>query len=157
MEKNNFNFSFEDLRLFQKNLDFIDYIYKVAATFPDSERENLSNKLINTAQSIAVNIAEGSGEQKFQYIASLKIAKAAIKQCVVYSLIARRQNYIDEFTEEEIRNRLVEISKMISGLIRSLKNPDPNRQRDSHENNNNNNLSVENSFNYENFKSNGIT
>jgi len=154
MEKNNFSFSFEDLRLFQKNLDFIDYIYKITESFPESEKENLSEKLKSTSQNIAINIAEGSGEQKFQYIASLKIAKVAIKQCVVYSIIARRQNLIDEFTEEEIRGKLVEISKMISGLIRSLKNPEPNRQRDSQENNN---LSVENSFNYENFKSNGIT
>jgi four helix bundle protein len=157
MEKNNFSFSFEDLRLFQKTLDFVDYIYKVTATFPDSEKENISMKLVNSAQSIALNIAEGSGEQKFQYIASLKIAKIAIKQCIVYSLIAKRQNFTDEIADEEIRNKLVEISKMISGLIRSLKNPDQNRQKDSHENTNEISLSVENSFNYENFKSNGIT
>jgi four helix bundle protein len=158
MEKINYSFSFEDLRLFQKTLDLINFIYKVIATFPDSEKDNISNKLINSAQSIAINIAEGSGEQKFQYIASLKIAKIAIKQCIVYMLIAKKQNFIDEFTEEEMRDKLVEISKMISGLIRSLKNPDQNKQKELQINNSNNiNLASENNFNYENFKSNGIT
>ena len=146
MERNNFNFSFEDLRLFQKNLDFIDYIYKVVANFPDNEKENLALKLKNASQSIAINIAEGSGENKAQYINSLRIAKASIRECIVYVLIAKRQDLIDEITEEEIRNKLIEISKMISGLIRSLKNPDQYRSKENNNNNYNNIQIPVNSF-----------
>jgi len=149
MERNNFNFSFEDLRLFQKNLDFIDYIYKVVANFPDNEKDNLVLKLKNASQSIAINIAEGSGENKTQYINSLRIAKAAIRECIVYVLIAKRQDLIDEITEEEIRNKLIEISKMISGLIRSLKNPDQYRSKENNNNSYNNIQIPENSFNNE--------
>jgi four helix bundle protein len=171
MEKNNFNFSFEDLRLFQKNIDFIDYIYKIAKTFPTSENENLTHRMKVAAQNIAINIAEGSGEHKSQYINSLRIAKAAIRECVVYMLIAKKQNFIDEVTEEEMRTKLVEISKMISGLIRSLKNPDQYKPRDVqagtppyYENNNNgineeinNESNSDINFNYNTLKYNGNT
>lgn len=175
MEKTNYIFYFEDLRLFQKNIELIEVVFKVAATFPESEKDNFTTKFKVSAQNIAIKIAEGSGEHKSVYLESVRTGRIAIKECFAYAFIARKLNFIDDDTLNDLRERLTEISKMMGGLIRSLKGGFSNsnyKQRDGEgvvenerviEYNHGNSAidsepngniidSVESSFNYEKFK-----
>ena len=114
-------FKFEDLKVYQKALDFVDIAYEVSQNFPKSELYNLTSQFKRAAVSIPLNIAEGAGDTNAQFNRFLEIASGSVKECVVCSTIARRQNFISEEKNLENRRKLAELSKMISSLKKYLK------------------------------------
>jgi four helix bundle protein len=113
-------FRFEDLRVYHKALNYVEWVHNITGSYPESESQNLTIKFINAAQAIALQIAEGSSRNKTQFIYYLKMAKSAIRECVVYTAIAHGLNYISEDHFEESRGQLMELTKMIGALIGSL-------------------------------------
>jgi hypothetical protein len=67
-----------------------------------------------------MNIAEGSSRNKSQFIYYLKIAKSAIRECMVYTTISHNAGLFSDEYEEESRGILMEMTKMIGALISSL-------------------------------------
>lgn len=114
-------FKFEDLIVYQKALDFVDLAYEVSNDFPKSELYNLTSQFKRAAVSIPLNIAEGSGDTNAQFNRFLEIAAGSVKECVVCSSIAMRQNFISKEKDYQNRERLAELSKMISSLKKYLK------------------------------------
>ncbi len=82
-------FSFEDLIVYQKSLDFV---YNVCESFPKEERYRLSSQYIRAANSVALNISECSGNNDAQFNRYLQIALDSTRECVVCSTIATRRN-----------------------------------------------------------------
>lgn len=119
--KNENVFNFEKLIVYQKSLAFIDFVYDITAKFPSSERFNLIDQFRRAATSIAFNIGEGSGGTDKEFNSFLRISKRSMKECVVCTTIAYRRKYISTSEEEELRNRLVELAKMNSGLSRAIR------------------------------------
>jgi len=113
-------FKFENLKVYQKALDYIDWVYGITKHFPKDELFGLTSQFRRASQSIALNIAEGAGENKKQFVRYLTIAKGSLRECVVCTTIAKRQRFIDDETENYSRLKLEEKSRMISGLIKSL-------------------------------------
>ena len=124
MENGNDNlstfFRFEDLRVYHKALEYIDWVHTIVRKFPNKEANGLAGKFTHAAESIALSIAEGSARNKIQFIFYLKAAKSSIRECVVFTSISRNLNYIDEPKEEESREHLMEMTKMVGALIGSL-------------------------------------
>ncbi len=56
----NIKFKFEDLIIWQKAMDFGEEMNDLSYNFPDPERYNLSSQIRRAADSIALNISEGS-------------------------------------------------------------------------------------------------
>ncbi|MEI6765764.1 MAG: four helix bundle protein [Bacteroidota bacterium] len=120
-DKNNvFFFRFEDLRIYNKALDYVGLVHGYTKSFPENERHALSAKFMHAAESIAINIAEGSGRNKTQFIYYLKMAKSSIRECIVITTIAQRLKFISESSIEESRQQLIEMTKMVGALIASL-------------------------------------
>ena len=115
-------FKFEDLKVYNKSLDFVDVVYKISENFPDSERFGLKSQFTRAAISISLNIAEGSSDTDKQFNRFLQMALDSVNECVVCSTIAKRQNYITFETDNDLREKLVELSKMITSLQKYLKN-----------------------------------
>lgn len=115
------NFKFEELQVYQKSLDFIDEVYSTTKDFPKDEIYGLSSQFRRAATSIALNIAEGSGGTKKEFGRYLRTAANSVKECVVCATVARRQEYIEEVILQEMRTKLTEIARMISGLRNYLK------------------------------------
>jgi four helix bundle protein len=113
-------FRFEDLRVYHKALDYVEWVHSNTSLFPESEMQNLTTKFVNAAQSIALQIAEGSSRNKTQFIYYLKMAKSSIRECVVYTTIAKGLKYMADTSVEESRGQLMELTKMIGALIGSL-------------------------------------
>lgn len=125
MSKENIElFDFEKLKVYQKSLDLIDNIYNVADQFPAKETYNLALQFKRAANSISLNIGEGSGGSRKEFIKFLSISRRSLRECVVCTTIAFRRKYIDEKTKLSLRSQLVEISKMISGFINYLEGED---------------------------------
>ena len=113
-------FRFEDLRVYHKALEYIDWVHTVVRNFPHQEADGLAGKFTHAAESIALSIAEGSSRNKVQFVFYLKAAKSSIRECVVFTSIARNLKYIDDPGEEESREHLMEMTKMVGALIGSL-------------------------------------
>jgi len=114
-------FKFEDLKVYQKALDFVDVVYKICNNFPKTERYALSSQFTRAAVSISLNIAEDSGDTDAQFNRFLQIVLNSAKECVVCSTIAERQDYISNETDIQVREKLTELSKMITSLQKYLK------------------------------------
>jgi four helix bundle protein len=123
MKEGNENiFNFENLKVYQKALDYVDFVYAVSEKFPLSELYALSSQFRRASYSIALNIAEGTGGTFVEFNNYLRISRRSARECVVCTTISHRRNYISDEEENKSRIQLVELSKMISGLKKSLQN-----------------------------------
>ncbi|WP_026935486.1 four helix bundle protein [Christiangramia echinicola] len=114
-------FNFEDLKVYQKALDFVDLVYLITSNFPDKEKYGLSSQFTRSAVSIALNTAEGSGDSDAQFHRYLQIAEGSVRECVTCATIANRRNYITQEENFKARNILLELLKMIRSLQYYLK------------------------------------
>ena len=119
-------FRFEDLRIYHKSLDYINWLHDVSMQFPVDDRTQLIQRFNNSARNITFFIAEGSSRNKSQFIYYLKMAKSAIRECLVCTTIAYRSNNLTETQEDESRGVLMEMTKMIGALISSLQRSNNN-------------------------------
>lgn len=113
-------FRFEDLRIYHKALDYIIWVQKTKNQFPQETDQTLMHGFCESARQVALRIAEGSAREKHQFVQYLKEAKSAIRSCLVYATIAHRQGFLTPTEEEESRNQLMEMTKMLGALITSL-------------------------------------
>lgn len=124
MEKDSTNsptfFKFEDLRVYDKSLVYVDWIYNTFSMLPDSYNRELYLKFVSSSQAISFYIAEGSARNKSQFVYYLKLAKSAIRECVVLTTIAEKQTIFGESSVTESRELLMELTKMLGALIGSL-------------------------------------
>ncbi|MBZ9728616.1 four helix bundle protein [Salegentibacter sp. JZCK2] len=107
--ENSLSFKFENLKVYQKALDFVDLAYAVSRNFPNSELYNLTSQFKRAAVSIPLNIAEGAGDTNAQFNRFLEIASGSVKECVVCSTIANRQKFISDAQNMENRIKLAEL------------------------------------------------
>lgn len=127
-------FRFEDLRIYHKALDYASWLHDVTMLFPDPDKTQLATRFNDSARNIALFIAEGSARNKTQFIYYLRMAKSAIRQCMVYTTLSYGLNLMSDAYEDESRTQLMEMTKMIGALISSLQ-----RSMNGHGNNYNNN------------------
>lgn len=124
-------FRFEDLRIYAKALDYTNWVYEVVPMFPENKKEALGDMFAKSAQSIALNIAEGSSRNKAQFVYYLKMAKSSVRECVVYTEIASKLGVMNDEQKERSRNQLMELTKMIGSLVASLqRSVSPNTKDD---------------------------
>lgn len=115
------HFKFEELKVYQKALDFVDDVYLISNTFPKNEIYQLTSQFRRAASSIALNIAEGQGGTKAQFNRFVQISLGSVHECVVCSTIALRLGYIDKEQDINFRKQLEDLAKMLSGLTKYLK------------------------------------
>ncbi len=113
-------FRFEDLRIYNKAIDYVSWVYNNSQFFPDNEKNGIATKFISSAQLIAVYIAEGSCRNKAQLIHYLKMAKSVIRECLVMTTICQKLNFLSDASVEESRLFLIEMTKMIGAMVASL-------------------------------------
>lgn len=112
-------FRFEDLRIYHKAIDYIIWVQMITENFPENDSK-LAKGFCLTARRIALDIAEGSAREKVHFVNHLKEAKSAIRACLVYTTLAFKNGYITEEDEDDSRNQLMEMTKMLGALITSL-------------------------------------
>jgi four helix bundle protein len=134
-------FRFEDLRIYHKSLDYVTWLQDVTMLFPESDKSQLAVRFNESARNIALYIAEGSARNKTQFIYYLRMAKSAIRQCMVYTTLSYGLNIMSESHEDESRTQLMEMTKMVGALISSLQrslNNHGNYNNGGYHNNHNN-------------------
>src|SRR5574337_417708 len=119
------NFNFEKLIVYQKSLDYVDFVYDLVKKFPKEEQFDLSRQFKRAAYSVSLNIGEGAKGTKGEFLNFLRIAERSANECVVCSTIATRRKYMSQEENQESRRKADELIKMITGLSKSVqKRPD---------------------------------
>ena len=113
-------FKFEKLNVWQKALDFADFIYSESSSFPPEERFGLTNQIRRAAISISSNIAEGSARSDPDFARFVGYASGSLYEVVTQSFIARRRNFLSEASFTRIYTDADKISRMLGGLRDSL-------------------------------------
>lgn len=123
------SFLFEKLDVYQKGLRFAEDVVKTSASFSRGNRE-LADQLKRAALSIPLNIAEGNGrwhkrERKNHFL----IARGSAFECVPLIELCKKLKLVSEEQTDHWRCELVEISKMLSGVISSTEKSIPSEKR----------------------------
>jgi four helix bundle protein len=119
-ERNLTFFRFEDLRIYHKALEYMTWVHKASLNAPGSVQDNIWIRFNESARAIALNIAEGSARNKSQFIYYLKMAKSSVRESLVLTSSLKKFGYLNDRQENESRNYLMELTKMIGALISSL-------------------------------------
>lgn len=90
-------FKFENLIIWQKSMEFGEAINILAAKFPKDEMFNLSSQTRRAADSIALNISEGSiGQTNPEFKKFLGYSIRSLAEVVTCLYKAKNRNYITE-------------------------------------------------------------
>lgn len=115
------SFKFEKLLVWQKALDLSGVVSDVVKKFPKEELYVLSSQIKRAADSISLNIAEGStGQTNPEFKRFLGIAIRSDIEVVGCIYVAQRRNIIDHADFERIYNMCEELLVMLNSLRNSL-------------------------------------
>ena len=115
----------EDLEVFKKGHALTLKIYKVSIKFPPEEKFGLTSQIRRAASSIGANLMEGGHRlSKKEYRQFAGIAKGSIGELKYHLLLAKDLGYVFEDQYPELNIATEEVSKMLTGLIKSLSDTD---------------------------------
>ncbi len=113
-------FQFEKLILYDQAINFSKHVYSLTKKFPKDEIFGLTNQLRRAAVSVSLNIAEGSSRGKKDFSHFLDLSRGSCFECVAALKIAKECEYITDSEYNQSYQKCEEISRMISGLKKSL-------------------------------------
>jgi four helix bundle protein len=110
------------LEVWNKSVDLSIEIYKLTENFPKSEIYGLISQMRRASVSVPSNIAEGAARQtQKEFRNYLHMAQGSLSELDTQLVIAQKLDYLTIELFKEIENCTETISKMITGLIKSLK------------------------------------
>ncbi|MCA1605217.1 MAG: four helix bundle protein [Acidobacteria bacterium] len=112
--------SFEDVELWRKAHAWVLAIYRFTEPFPKHELFGLTSQLRRAAASVPANFAEGFKKRsRADKIRIYNIAQGSLEECRYFLILARDLRYGDLLA---LMVALEEISKMLEGYIRAIRN-----------------------------------
>jgi four helix bundle protein len=117
-------FSFEDLEVWQKAIDFTDNVISLVEKIrADRKHFRLLEQIEASSASIAMNIAEGKGRySKKEFVQFLYIARGSLYESITLLIIFHKRKWINDIDLEDTVTFGNQIGKMLSSLIKSIKN-----------------------------------
>ncbi|WP_315055560.1 four helix bundle protein [Chryseobacterium indoltheticum] len=114
--------NFKELLVWQKSINFVTEIYELTNDFPKNEMYGLTSQIRRASISIPSNIAEGNSRRSVaDYLQFLKIARGSCAEVETQLIIAQNLKFLNEEHYLKLNQGIIEISKMLNGLINSLK------------------------------------
>jgi len=112
---------FEDLEVWKKTRELTNAIYKITASGSFARDFGLRDQLRRAAVSTVSNIAEGferGGDKEFMQF--LAVAKGSCGEIRARLYIALDQKYMTEEQFQELIERTMEVSRLLSGFMKYL-------------------------------------
>ena len=114
--------TFEKLDVWKRSIDLSVEIHQ---QFRNCKDFSFRDQIQRASDSISNNIAEGTERlSTAEFRNFLNYAKGSAGEVRSQTILAERLGYIDETTAINWRNELIEISRMLHGLIKSLERKD---------------------------------
>ena len=113
--------NYEKLKVWEKAHLLAMEVYRIAGTFPRMDGLALTSQLRRSALSIPTNIAEGAGsETPLRFRHFLQIAMGSASETKYHLLVARDLQLISPEKFEELAERISEIRRMLTGLMKQI-------------------------------------
>ena len=117
--------NFHDLRVWQKAMDLVAEVYRVAKKLPGVERFVLTQQLLRAVLSVPANIAEGQGRRSTaDFLRHLVIARGSLAEVETLLLVAQRLSYLTEQDMDVVATNTMDVRMLLSGLISRLQQKD---------------------------------
>ena len=112
-------FSYRNLKVWQKSLALIKNVYAVAEKLPKNEENNLKQQLKKSVISVALNIAEGKSRQTAKEFSQfLNISAGSLHEAHAVLVICFELGYLNSI--DAIHLEIESLAKMINALRSSL-------------------------------------
>ncbi len=113
--------SVEELEVFKRSHQLTLEIYRITERFPQSEKYGLVAQMRRAAASIPSNLIEGSHRMgKAEYRRFVSIARGSAGELKYHFLLAKDLGYLSEEQYRSMKEKIDSISRMLSGLVKSL-------------------------------------
>ena len=113
---------YQKLLVWQKAYQFALSVYKMTERFPKEEKYGLTSQIRRASISVFANIAEGyERHYRKEYVQFLAMSKGSVGEIETYLMFARDLGYINMIEYEAQNILLQEISRLLRGLINSLR------------------------------------
>lgn len=115
-------FKFEKLEVWQKALEISNDIHNLTRDFPKEELYILTSQIKRAADSVGLNIAEGStGQSNAEFRQFLGYAIRSAIEVVACLFIGRKRSLIQEDAFNQLYSKMEAIIRMVQALRKSLK------------------------------------
>ena len=115
------DFYYRKLKVYHLSKQLVADIYVTTKTFPPHEAYGLTNQIQRAVVSIPSNIAEGMGRFSIkERIHFLDIAYGSTMEVMCQLEVAEILGYISKQILDAEESKIIEISKMLMGLRKSL-------------------------------------
>jgi four helix bundle protein len=119
---NSMAFKFEKLRVWQRAVDYTADIDRLTKEFPADERFILAAQIKRAADSVALNIAEGStGQSDKEFAKFLGYAQRSGIEVVSCLYVGRKRNIVSQEDFDVLYKEAEEIIVMVQALKKGLK------------------------------------
>jgi four helix bundle protein len=117
-------FRFEELKIWQKAVELSNEIDLLAKSFPVDERFSLASQVKRAADSVVLNIAEGSTGQSIpEFKRFLSMALRSAIEVVACLFLAKSRNYTSEEKFKKLYEEYDPLCKMITKFRDAMKKP----------------------------------
>jgi len=113
---------FRSLKVWEKSHQLALEVYRSTVNFPKEEMFGLTNQVRRASSSIPANIAEGCGRGgEADFARFLQIAMGSASELEYHILLVYDLGYLDTTAYQSLSEHVVEVKKMLSSLIRTIK------------------------------------
>jgi len=112
---------FRNLSVWQRSRRLTKSVYEMTTDYPGSEEFGLKSQMRRAAVSICPNIAEGCGrrgDREFRRFLDVAMGSACELECE--TILSFDLAFITEGAQEEILETLIQIKRMLGGLLSRL-------------------------------------
>lgn len=103
-------------------MDLVTSVYQQTKLFPDQERFALVSQLNRSVVSVPSNIAEGwARHSRKDFLNFIYNARGSLAEVETQIEIAHTLGYIDHETHLQLQLQIEELSKILTGLVKSLR------------------------------------
>ncbi len=114
-------FRFENLDIWKKGIELNDELFDLSDEIEKKNYKRFAEQLRSASLSIVNNIAEGSGSNSNkEFMLFLNYSKRSVYEVSNMIIVLHRKTILTEQKADVLLNKLVSISKMISGFKKSL-------------------------------------
>jgi four helix bundle protein len=111
---------FRSLDVWRKSHALTLQVHRITEHFPKNESAGLGATMRRWSANMTMKIAEACGrDTPLDYIASLRQSRSFATELEYQLLLARDLQFLPELTYDPMQTDLVEVRKMLTGLIRS--------------------------------------
>lgn len=115
--------NFEDLEAWKKAIELAVEVYTITKRYPKEEMFALTNQMRRASTSVSANLAEGCGRYNFkEKLQFYRIANGSLLEVKSFCYLSEKLEYMSTEQLKEILDLILSCQKLISALIRGVRN-----------------------------------